>query len=83
MKELPGDLKGDEGFAGPGGQSEKDALLFFGDGFHGVVDGDLLVIAHVFGAADIFKGDAVEFVAPVVLFGRRSCSRVLPGSGIW
>ena len=43
--ESPHDLEGGVGFAGAGGHDEEDAVLSFGDGFDGAVDGDALVVA--------------------------------------
>ena len=45
MEELPGDLKGDEGLAGAGGEREQDAILAGGNGLQHALDGDVLVVA--------------------------------------
>ena len=45
VKELPRDLKGDEGLAGAGGEREQDALLVGGDGLQHALDGDVLIVA--------------------------------------
>ena len=43
--EPPDDLGGDVGFAGAGRHDQQDAVLAFGDGLDGAIDGDFLVIA--------------------------------------
>ena len=69
MEQFPGDLKGDEGLAGAGGEGEQDARLAGGDGFQHAVDGDVLVIAAGVGAAFVLKRNGGETVAPDVLLG--------------
>src|SRR6185437_13121931 len=68
-KQLPGDLKGDEGLAGSGGESEKDARLFGRDRLEHAVDGDVLVIASLEIPALVLEGDGGEAVAPRICFG--------------
>ena len=45
--EPPDDLERGVGFAGAGGHDEQDAVLAFGDGLDGAVDGDVLVVARL------------------------------------
>jgi len=45
-RELPGDLQGHVGLAGPRGHGQQDAPRAGGDGRDGLVDGDLLVVAR-------------------------------------
>ena len=44
--EAPDDLEGGVGLAGAGGHDQQGALLAFGDGFDGAVDGDDLVVTR-------------------------------------
>ena len=69
VEELPGDLEGDEGLAGAGGQREQDALLAGGDRLHDALDGDVLVVAARVRAALVLEGHGGEAVAPGVRLG--------------
>jgi len=69
VEELPGDLEGDEGLAGAGGQREEDALLARGDRLHDAFDGDVLVVAARVRAALVLEGHSGEMVTPGVRFG--------------
>ncbi len=69
MEEFPGDLEGDEGFAGAGGEGEEDAVLVVGDGVEDFFDGDVLVVAGEEITAAVFEGDGGEAVAPEVFVG--------------
>ena len=51
LEQRPGDLEGDGGLAGAGGERQQDALLAGGDGFQRVLDGVVLVVARLPGAA--------------------------------
>lgn len=62
-------MKGDEGFTRPRCEGEQNTLFVCGDGTQSSVDGDLLIVAGGFGAAEFFKGDLVEFVLPIGLRG--------------
>ena len=68
MEELPGELEGDEGFAGAGGEREQDALVAGGNAFEYALDGDALVVARGI-AAIIGERRGGEAVAPGVFFG--------------
>ena len=57
-------------FPVPVASSEQNALFFFGNGIHRVVDRDFLIVAHAFGAAYIFKRHLIKFVPPFVLRGK-------------
>jgi len=76
---LPGDLEGDEGLAGAGCQRQQDALFVRGDGCHGFVDRDLLIVAQFFRAAHIFIGHLIEFLEPVVLLAESQIPEFLRG----
>ena len=69
MKQLPRQLKRDEGLARAGRQREQDALLAGDDGFQHALDGDVLIVAALEVAAPVFKRDRGEAVAPSVLLG--------------
>ncbi len=45
LKKLPGDLEGDEGFAGAGSQRQEDALLSLRNSFQNALYGGLLIVA--------------------------------------
>ena len=66
VEELPGQLKGDAGFAGARGQGQEDAILAGGDGLQHTIDGVMLVIASLPAAASVFKGDCAEAIPPEV-----------------
>jgi hypothetical protein len=66
LEQLPGDLEGDEGLAGAGGQRQQDAVAPGGDGFQHARDGDVLVVAPLPGAALVLEGHGGEAVAPGV-----------------
>ena len=70
--EAPDDLRSDVGLAGAGGHDQQDAVLAFGDGLDGAVDGDFLVIA----------GLLVRDVRVVVLLDHRHLlgGKTLPGA---
>lgn len=70
MKQLPGQLKGNEGFARAGRQRQQDAFAVVGDGFEHALDGDVLIIASLKIPAAIFKRNRREPIAPVVLGGK-------------
>ena len=70
VEQLPGDLKGDEGLAGAGGQREQDALLLGGDGLQHALDGDVLVVAALEIAALVLERHGGEAVAPGVRLGK-------------
>lgn len=69
LKELPCDLKGDEGLAGAGRQRQQDALLPARDGFEYAVDGDVLIVARRPRAALVFQRHGGEAVTPAIFFG--------------
>ena len=64
MKELPSNLKRDEGLTRASGKREQDALLIFRNRFHHALDGDVLVIPARMRAALVLEGHASETVAP-------------------
>jgi hypothetical protein len=69
LEQLPGDLKGDEGLAGAGGQGQQDALAPGGNGLQHAPDGDVLAVAPLEVAAAVLEGDGGEAVAPGVRLG--------------
>ena len=69
MKELPGDLKGDEGLARAGGEGKQNAFVAGGDRRHHPLDGDVLVVAAGMRAALVLEGHGGEAVAPGVGLG--------------
>lgn len=72
LEQLPGDLEGDRGLAGAGGQGQQDAVTASRDRVQHPVDGDLLIEAKVPGAALVGKGHRREAVAPDVLLAEGS-----------
>jgi hypothetical protein len=62
-------LEGDEGLAGAGGEGQQNALPAVGDGFEGVLDGIVLVVARLPRPALVLEGDGGEAVAPCVFLG--------------
>ena len=62
-------MEGDGGLAGAGCQRKQDSIFVFRDRFEGVLNGDFLKVVGRLCAADIFKGNRIEFVFPFV--GRR------------
>ena len=66
LEEFPGELEGDEGFACACGHGQEDAGLVLIDGFEGVFDRVVLVVAGFPGAAAVFKGGSGEAVSPEV-----------------
>ena len=81
VEQLPGDLKGDEGLAGAGGQREQDALLPVGDGLQHPLDGDVLVVAALEVAALVLERDRGEAVAPRVRLGEGQVPEFVRASG--
>jgi|GEM_PF-2056568 len=70
LKQLPRQLKRDEGLASSGGQSQQDTILACGDGFQNSIDGDVLVVASLKVSASIFERHRCESITPGVLFGK-------------
>ena len=70
VEQLPGDLKGDEGLAGAGGEREQDRGRLVGDGLQHPLDGDVLVVAARVRAALVLEGHGGEAVAPGVRLGK-------------
>ena len=70
LKQLSRQLKRDEGFASPGGQSQQNAILASGDGFQNTVDGNVLIVAALKVSTSIFKRHCCESITPGVLFGK-------------
>ena len=66
LEQRPGDLKGDRGLAGAGGERQQDALLAGGDRLQRVLDGVVLVVARLPGAAALLERNGGEAVAPFV-----------------
>ena len=62
MKQLPRDLKRDEGLARAGGEREQDACLEGGDGLQHAPDGDVLVVAPRMRTAFVFESDLCEVI---------------------
>ena len=71
LKQLPRELKRDEGLAGAGGEREQDPLAAVGDRLQHPLDGEVLVVAPLEVAAPIFERHGGEAVAPLVLLGER------------
>ena len=66
LEQRPGDLEGDRGLAGAGGERQQDALLAGGDRLQRVLDGVVLVVARLPGAASLLERNGGEAVAPFV-----------------
>ena len=81
VEELPGQLESDEGLARAGGQGQQDAVSSCGNGFQGLIDGIVLVIASLKAPASVFKGDGGETIPPTVGC-REGLIPKLIGSGI-
>jgi hypothetical protein len=64
VKQLPRNLKGDEGLAGAGGQRQQNALPFFRNGLHHALNGDVLIIAPRMRAALVLERHGGKAVAP-------------------
>ncbi len=81
MEQLPGDLEGDEGLAGAGGERQQDARAPRGDGRHDPLAGDVLVIAARVRAALVLVGHVRKAVAPGVLLAEGPVPQLL-GRGV-
>ena len=66
LEQRPGDLKRDCGLAGAGGERQQDALRALGDRLQRVLDGVVLIVAGLPGAAALVERDRSEAVAPFV-----------------
>ena len=64
MKQLPGQLEGNEGLAGAGGQGEQNTVSAGCNGFQHPGDGHVLVVAPLPGAALVLKRDGGKTVTP-------------------
>jgi len=79
MKQLPGDLEGDESLAGTGGQCQQDALLIVGNGRKHPFDGYVLIVAALKVAAPILERHSGEAVTPGVLNGKGPAPQFIRG----
>ena len=94
LEQLPGELEGDKGLAGAGGQRQQDArvcgFLAGLDGLQHARDSDVLVVAPLPGAALVLERHGGEAIAPGVhggvgqlpqLIGARIAGHVAFGAG--
>jgi hypothetical protein len=70
VKQFPGNLKGDKGLAGAGGEGQQDARFPGGDPLQYPVDRDILVIARLEKAAPVLERHRGKAVAPRVRLGK-------------
>ena len=70
LEQLPGNLEGDEGFAGPCGEGQQDAGLTSRHGLQDALDGDVLVVAARMGATLVLERHGGETVAPSILLAK-------------
>ena len=70
LKQLPRQLKGDEGLARAGGQSQQDAVAPVGNGVQRASDRHVLVIAALPGAALVLERHGRKTVAPCIRLGK-------------
>src|SRR6185369_17042005 len=68
VKQLPRDLKGDEGFAGAGSEREQNALPVVCDSLQHPLDRDVLIISAGMRTAFVLEGNRGETVTPCVWF---------------
>ncbi len=66
LKQRPGDLERYRGLAGAGRERQQDTLLASGDRFKRILDGVVLVVARLPGAAAFLERHGGEAVAPFV-----------------
>ena len=79
VEELPGNLEGDGGFAGAGGQCQENSGAAVGDGFQHLVDGVVLVVAGLPKAAFFLEGGGAEAGPPGVGIGEGGGPEVVRG----
>ncbi len=77
VKEFPGDLEGDEGFSGSGGERQEDARFSGGDGLKHAIYSEILIIAALKETAFVFEGNGGEAVTPGVGFRERGGPEII------
>src|SRR5690606_15066574 len=77
VKELPGQLKGDEGLASAGRKSQQDTLFLGRHSLQDALHGQFLVVAARVAAAFVLVRNFRKAVAPVVLLGKGALPKLL------
>ncbi len=79
LKEFPGELEGDEGFAGAGSHGQQNSVTPFANGLQHMLNGVVLIVAGFPGAAAVFKGDVGEAIAPRIRFAVGGLPEIVGG----